>query len=383
MATMTANLSTNGGTVAYGAAPALAMNVATLGGLVRLERERPGAPWREMRRTLEDRHVSALTFAADRLFAASHQRGIVVSDDDGKTWQSASSGIAETNVFTLAAQTRGETTVLFAGVEPAKLYRSDDLGASWRELPALRDVPRTELWTFPPPPHIAHVKNIAFHPSDPATLYVCIEQGALLKSDDDGATWRELDTYEDTAEDKFRHDCHRVLIARNDPNRLWLMTGDGSYRSDDAGATWDRLTTRDDTIGYPDAAFVDPNDDQILYLGGPRNAPRAWGTGRFADATVLRSVDGGESWHDRRTGLPSRIVGNIEAMGMHAGPTHVMLIAGTATGEVFASDDAGANWSEAARNLPPISKGGHYRWFVDDARRAEIEERMRAQAAVV
>ena len=114
---------------------------------------------------------------------------MAVSLDGGLTWRDASAGLGHRNVYTLAVQYRGAATILFAGVEPAKLYRSDDLGASWTELGGLRNVPNTELWNFPPPPHIAHVKNVAFDPNAPATFYACIEQGALLKTVDDGRTW--------------------------------------------------------------------------------------------------------------------------------------------------------------------------------------------------
>jgi hypothetical protein len=67
------------------------------------------------------------------------------------------------------------------------LYRSDDSGgvmvgaARHLECPGHRS-----SGAFRRPPHIAHLKNIAFHPAQPDTLYVCIEQGDLLKSVDAG-----------------------------------------------------------------------------------------------------------------------------------------------------------------------------------------------------
>jgi len=76
--------------------------------------------------------------------------------------------------------------------------------------------------------------------------------------------------------------------------------------------------------------------------------------------------------------LPSPIVGNIEAMGLYHWSDRVMLVAGTATGEVFACEDAGGVWEQLATGLPPISKGGHYRWFLPPGERGRIEERMRA-----
>ena len=42
--------------------------------------------------------------------------------------------------------------MLYAGTEPAYLFRGDDLGDTWTELPGLRAVPSVESWTFPAPP---------------------------------------------------------------------------------------------------------------------------------------------------------------------------------------------------------------------------------------
>ena len=77
---------------------------------------------------------------------------------------------------------------VYAGTEPADLHRSYDLGKTWHELSSLTDVPNTEKWTFPPPPHIAHVKNVIFDPRDASVIYAAVEQGALLKTTDAGAS---------------------------------------------------------------------------------------------------------------------------------------------------------------------------------------------------
>jgi photosystem II stability/assembly factor-like uncharacterized protein len=312
------------------------------------------------------------------LFAGAHGRGgLWASRDAGQSWLPRMEGIEHRHIYTLAVQYRGDSTVLFAGTEPSALYRSDDLGLSWRDLSALRDVPGTEQWTFPPPPHLAHVKHIAFHAAEPETLYVCIEQGALLKSRDDGRTWCEETGYA-SEDDLFPNDNHRVLIKPSAPQELFMCGGEGLYFSSDAGTSWLHLTTREDRVGYPDAMFMDPRDERVLYMAGPRFPPRRWAEARVADPTILRSVDGGYSWEEMREGLPSPIVGNIEAMGLYHWGNDVMLVAGTATGEAFVCDDAGEPWNLAAEGLPPISKGGHYRWFLSAEQRSHVEDRLRA-----
>jgi photosystem II stability/assembly factor-like uncharacterized protein len=176
----------------------------------------------------------------------------------------------------------------------------------------------------------------------------------------------------------FRNDNHRLLIKPSNPQELIMCGGEGLFSSTDAGHTWAHLTDRNDRVGYPDAMFIDPRNDSVFYMAGPRLPPRRWGEHRVADPTVLRSEDCGRSWTELRDGLPPRIVGNIEAMGLYHWADRVMLIAGTATGEVFACDDAGGRWNAVADGLPPISKGGHYRWFLSPEERASIESRMRA-----
>jgi hypothetical protein len=140
------------------------------------------------------------------------------------------------------------------------------------------------------------------------------------------------------------------------------------------------LTDREDRVGYPDALFIDPRDDDVLYMAGPRQAPMHWGKTGVADPTVLCSRNGGHDWEEIRAGFPNPIVGNIEAMALYRCREEVMLVAGTATGEVFACRDAGEPWDLVAKDLPPISKGGHYRWFLTQEQRDTVEQRMRRDA---
>jgi photosystem II stability/assembly factor-like uncharacterized protein len=376
----TACLSCNGGTQTSGDAPANRLLVATLRGLVAFERDETNAGWRETGRTLEDLHISAILSDTDNalIFVAAHGKGGVwKSIDGGASFIPCAKGIDNLNVYALAAQRRNDRTILFAGAEPASLYRSIDLGASWQELPALRDVPNTDLWTFPPPPHFAHVKNTSFHPRNSDTLFALVEQGALLKSTDGGASWDENLAYA-SGDDFFHNDVHRLLLREDDPDRMVMSSGEGIYRTSDGGVSWEHITKRDDRIGYPDAMFIDPRDPDTLFVGGPRHPPRVWGATGTADATVLRSRDFGTSWEEVRTGFPDEVIGNIEAMGLHHAGDHVMLTAGTAKGEVYISEDDGDHWTLLASGLPPISKGGHYRWFLSAEEKERIENKMRA-----
>ncbi len=377
-------LSPNGGDVTRATAPALKLLVGTVRGVFGFARESPQSGWTLTHDAITEKQISALLYEprSGLLFAGIHGNGgLWLSRDGGVNWTRRMNGLDKPHVYTIAVQYRGNTTVLFAGVEPPGLYRSDDLGETWFALRNMMNVPGTERWNFPPPPHIAHVKHIAFHPTEPGTYYVCIEQGALLKTTDDGSTWLETSTFE-SDEDFFRNDTHRTVIRRTNPNDVFLATGEGLYRSRDGGATWDHLTYRADRIGYPDALFLDPRDESVIYLGGAGTAPREWRkmSPASSNAGLIRSRDEGKSWVELTEGLPKPVVGNIEAMTLHHWDDQLTFYAGTATGEVYSGERAGSSWQLLAKDLPPISKAGHYRWFLTPEERARIEDHMRAWA---
>jgi photosystem II stability/assembly factor-like uncharacterized protein len=356
---MAIGLSHGGSTIYTSACPSRTVLVATVDGVVTLERtgDGPGAGWRVASRALGGSHISSVIMPEpDFILAGIFSGGVAMSRDGGTTWERRDKGIAHNDVYSLAATKLGGRMRLFAGTEPAHLYASDDFGSSWFEMPGLRSVPSTPRWTFPAPPHIGHVKYISIAPDDPATVYACIEQGGMLRSTDGGNNWCELVGFDD--------DVHRMLIHPRDPKRMYLMSGIGMYVSDDGGSNWERRTDSDSPIGgYPDQLVFVPSRPEIMIAGGAKDNPGAWVKTNFAGSRITRSRDGGRTWEILRHGLPSpeRWQSAIEAMCLEDWRESFSVIAATTSGEVYATDDGGDSWSLIARDLAPISKGEHYR----------------------
>ncbi len=374
---VTAYLSPNGQDMSFGDGPATRLMVGTLEGVAALGRDRPEAPWKLVGRSLTDRHVGSLVYEplSGKLFAGAHaDGGLWVSDDgEGADWRPLTEGLDRPHVYSLAVRHTGDRVTLFLGTSPAALYRSDDLGESWTELRNIRDVPDTDKWTFPPPPHIPHVKNIVFHPDQQATIFVLVEQGALLRSTDDGASWTDLSSYSDPDELAYR-DVHRLRINPDNTRNFYLATGEGLYRSDDAGATWDHLMRRGERMGYPDFLYLDPDEADTVYVGGSYRNPRVWYEKGIAESCVLRSTDRGRSWLELDHGMPKPVVGAFEAMTLHRWDGGMMLAVGTATGEVYVSEDKGASWSCVADNVTPVSKDDHHLPFLSEEQRQRAME---------
>lgn len=332
--------------------------VGTLKGVARIERS-GGSGWRVTDHSLGDKHISAIIAEPESglIFAGAFHGSIHASSDGGKTWGERSKGLTEDNVYSLASIKQDGRTRIYAGTEPAHCFYSDDLGEHWSEYPGLSAVPGTDKWTFPGPPHVAHLKHFNFDPTNPKTVYASIEVGALLKSTDAGQSWRVIEgMYEDV---------HRTVINPEDSRRIYVTGGNGLYMTADGGANWEHLTETDNEIGgYPDGLVFLPRQPQLMFISSAKGSPGSWRETCFAGARISRSRDGGRTWEILRNGLPDRLQSSIEALALEDYGSGFSIFAGTTAGEVYVSDDGGESWSQAISGLAPISKSGHYRALV-------------------
>lgn len=351
-------LSPNGQSRFDGAAPPNHLFIATAKGVVFLERERQGAPWQHRAVTLDGHHVSTMCLLPDGagILAGTHGDGVFWSAD-GMTWDARHEGLRLRNMYTLAALREGGRTVVYAGTEPASLFKSLDLGRSWREYPAISGQ-KNKDWTFPAPPHIAHTKMLAFDPREPRHFFAAIEQGALLETRDGGESWTELADYS-RPEDRAFKDLHQVLVTPSQPERMFMTTGCGSYRSVDGGAHWQRLTDERFRLAYPDHLALSP-DEKTLFMSGAADHPGAWRKSHDAGTAILRSRDNGDHWEVLHNGIPGSAPCNIEAMSLAAWPGGYSLFLGDTDGAVYLSEDGGDSFTRIAVALGPISKGNHF-----------------------
>lgn len=356
---MAITLSHGGPTIYRSPAASRQVLVGTIDGVVCIERDPGGPGWHVADRSLQGKHIHALLLEPESgtLFAGVNHGSIFASSDGGRTWERRDKALTEHNVYSLACARLGGGVRIFAGTEPAHLFCSDDLGQSWTELSALRSVD-TSRWSFPAPPHVAHTKHITFHPQDPDTLFIGVEQGGLLKSTDAGRTFQAIPGMDD--------DVHRTVFNPLNPDRVYITTGIGMYVSGDGGTTWAQWTDLQHEIGgYPDLLVLHPRQPELMFVASAQKGPGSWRRDHFAGSRISRSTDGGKTWEVLLNhGLPDRLRTAFEAMCLEDWGESFSLLAATATGEVWCSDDGGEHWSEVVSGLAPISKGDHYAAFV-------------------
>jgi hypothetical protein len=194
------------------------------------------------------------------LYAGTIGSGVWRSEDRGTTWQPSSEGLTAQEVWWLAQHpVSGD---LWAGVSPAAMFKSTDRGAHWQACDAIQQLPRRGEWSFPPPPHIPHVKHIDLRSDDPDEVLAAVEEGWLIHSRDGGQTWSNL-----TNGTEF--DSHTAYFMPNDPNVIVSTSGTGVYRSADAGL---RFAPAEDGLDrrYMAQLAVHPDRPEVILTAAAR-----------------------------------------------------------------------------------------------------------------
>src|SRR4029453_14480299 len=331
---MTIGISPNGKNSYESSSPSNEILVGTASGVYSFARPESGGPWRQTGRTLEGDHISSILVEPTRgvIFPRTQESGLWASEDGGETWERRDAGIPHQNFYGLNCNQVGDELRIYAGTEPAHLWVSTDLGKSWRNFPSLREVPSVNDWTFPGPPHLGHVKTIAFDPDDANTMYVGVEVGGAFKTTDGGETWRELNVAE------FDVDVHRLMVNPEQPEDVYMAPAKGLFTSLRGGGRGGPVVLPEGRISYPDALIALPENPSVMFTAGARQNPGAWRTTHAAFARVARSRDAGKTWDYLEGGLPLEARANIETITLETYPAGFSLFAGTTDGEVFFSD---------------------------------------------
>jgi photosystem II stability/assembly factor-like uncharacterized protein len=124
--------------------------------------------------------------------------------------------------------------------------------------------------------------SLAVYEEDPAIFYAATASGGLLKTENGGTSWTNV------FERQGSVSIGAVAIQQNDPNVVWVGTGeannrqssswgDGVYKSTDGGATWQHMGLRD--THHVGAIVVNPQNPNIVYVAA---LGRLWGRTRSA-----------------------------------------------------------------------------------------------------
>jgi hypothetical protein len=245
---------------------------------------------------------------------------------------------------------------LYAGIEPAGLFVSDNYGAEWSGLDALNNHATSSTWSPAGGPLALH--SVVVHARAPERIVCAISAGGCYRSDDAGKSWRPINrsVRAEFLPQRFPeagHCVHKLLAHPLQPDRLYQQNHCGVYRSDDFGDNWTEITS-DLPTDYGYALALDPHDPDCAFVIPEESSHmRTTAAGKLR---VYRTTDAGGSWHACLRGLPQEnVFQSILREGMTSDsldPCGVYF--GTSGGHVFASRDRGESWESVAAFLPRV-----------------------------
>ena len=286
------------------------------------------------------------------------------SDDLGASWQGTPNGAVRFPDDTGAKVERvwqlvpgPEDGVVYAGTEPAAVFRSTDRGETFSLERALWDHPHRPEWNAGFGGQAFH--TVLPHPADPRSVTAALSTGGVYQTSDGGQSWEPRNhgiraefLPEGQQYPEFGQCVHKVTRHPARPERLYLQNHGGVYRSDDHGGSWTSIADGlPAEFGFP--IVVHPHDPDTVFVfpinGGDRRYPPE------AKARVWRSRDAGATWEELGDGLPEAFYVAVMRDAMCADDhTRAGLYFGARNGAVWGSADEGATWRQIVADLPDV-----------------------------
>ena len=290
-----------------------------------------------------------------------HGSAIWRSPDLGETWSHSSEGLTyeDGRRFSKVSSLAASHDRVLVGVEAPGVFESTDGGETWAPKTMLAGQPGSEGWDDPnnqPPGHLG-ISAVFTDKADRNHWWAIVQGLSLFETHDDGATWTprnrglRADWPREHEEVGF---CVHKVARTPDAQRLYQQNHVGMHRTDDGGGTWTEITDGLPTeFGF--AAAAHPHDRDTFHV-----IPLDPGHGRTmpdGKACVWRTEDAGSSWRRSDNGLPQQdaYLGVLREGLTNDADDVPGYYFGTSTGQVFASVDDAASWSEIASYLPAIS----------------------------
>lgn len=182
----------------------------------------------------------ALAQSSDKIFAGT-RRGLLISSDNGRSWQESNLGITQGAVpLTIEVSQSGNS--IYLGTDRNGIFKSNDQGASWHL--ASEGLPPA-IGVNP----VAAIKRLAISPLDQELIFAGTDAQGLYLSRDGGSSWQAAKL---NLPGIFHHRVNAPLIAfdSNAPNKIFTLVTFPVhshldelfiYSSNDRGKSWQLL----------------------------------------------------------------------------------------------------------------------------------------------
>jgi len=161
--------------------------------------------------------------------------------------------------------------------------------------------------------------------SDPNIIYVgtgsdglrsnVISGKGMYKSTDAGKTWTHVSLLKTghIGAVEIHPDNPDVVLVAAIGNAFAANEERGIYKTMDGGKNWSKVLYINEKIGFSDLEFH-PTNPNIVYAGAWKAQRTPWTiiSGGMQEGGIFKSVDGGDSWNQLKTGLPTGLIGKID-----------------------------------------------------------------------
>jgi hypothetical protein len=248
---------------------------------------------------------------------------------------------------------------VWAGTEPAGLFRSTDGGDTWVSVDGLNLRPERNEWM--PGGGGLCLHTILPYPGEPKRMIAAASAVGIFGTNDMGEKWRLMNggiraghlPGKATAEDQLGSCPHKIVRDARDPALLYMQNHFGVYKRRRGDPAWTEVAKGlPGTFGF--AMVAHPHDAGTVYtLPLESDANRVTKGGAIK---VYRTTNGGKEWKPLSKGLPQKDAwATVLREGLATdGRDPAGLYFGTTTGQVYASRDEGESWSLVADHLPPV-----------------------------
>ena len=245
---------------------------------------------------------------------------------------------------------------VYAGVEDAALFRTTDGGASWSELPGLREHGSGAHWQ--PGAGGLCLHTIVLHPTDEQRIITAVSAAGAFRTDDGGSSWTAINKGLQSEgipdpDAEVGHCVHKLALHPSRPDTLFMQKHWDVMRSDDGGGSWHEISgDLPSDFGFPIA--VHAHEPETVYVVPiTSDSVHVPPDGRLR---VYRSRTGGGEWEPLTKGLPQEncyvnvlrdamSVDRLDECGVYFGTTG---------GQVYCSPDGGDSWEPIVRDLPAV-----------------------------
>jgi len=296
------------------------------------------------------------------------------SNDGGKTWEPVGNkfsydGVPGTHqwydgtphpwefkrVWHLEPSLKDPDTV-YAGVEDAAMFRTKDGGQSWEELSGLRGHGSGPRWQ--PGAGGLCLHSIVLDPSNAARMYIAISAAGAFRTDDGGTTWRAINQglrseYIPDPTAEVGHCVHHIAMHPSRPGVLFMQKHWDVMRSNDGGDSWHEVSgSLPSDFGF--VIDVHAHEPETIFVVPIKSDSEHYPPD--AKLRVYRSRTGGNEWEALTKGLPQQdCYVNVlrDAMAVDSLDSCGVYF-GTTGGQVYASKDSGDSWTPIVRDLPAV-----------------------------